>query len=340
MNKNKIATVILTGIFVLGMGTEVMAKTPAKAPAAVSNPVVQEDGRNTNGIGTAQITFSPITGYYGSEQVVFGEVVIDGAREDLANLYVTVGGNKVSNVWAISGQTNTYGFSATVSLYSHALTSLEVKAETLFHNGQKAGLVHSNNSSTVNVDVLPVITEYVVSYGAENDTPVFVWDEENKTYSLTFTVEKKLSNGDTEKETITLSGLAADSTVSYKSDEFNDENYFGQSLTLIDQLAVPAAPAVPGDETVTVTRITDIVLSLVSQGRNQFKVLADYTIIYSNGTTKPVYAVTLPGGNISNPDTQNQNSPTREYLIEGIKYDVTVEYNSNTDTYSASGIKK
>ncbi|MDT8861977.1 hypothetical protein N0O92_17345 [Alkalihalobacillus sp. MEB130] len=338
MNKQKIGTIILTSSLVLGMSTGVMAKGPSKTPASVSNPVVQEDGRNTNGLETAQITFSPITGYFGTSKIVFGEVIIDGARDDLANLFITVGGKEITNVWAIPGQTNTYGFSTSVSLDSHSLTNVEVKAETKFHNGQKAGLVHSNNSSTVDVDVWATITKYSVDYGSES--PNFVWDAETGTYELSFDIVKALSNGETEKEEITLTGLIPNSTLNYTSDELSDENFFGESVTLINSISVPAAPSAPVAENVVVTSISDLTLALEAQGQNQFKVIATYTLNYSDGTSKKVVSTTLDGGNIANPTTQNQNSSTREYTIGGIVYEVTVTYDSVTKTNIVNGIKK
>ncbi|MEL3961281.1 hypothetical protein [Lysinibacillus endophyticus] len=233
----KFSAVIIAGSLVFSMGTGVMAKGPAKEPAANSNPIVQEDGRNTNGIGTAQITFAPISGYYGTSQVVSGEVVIDGARDDLANLYITVGGQSVDKMWAIPGKSKTYGFIATVALTSHDLTSVEVIAETKFHNGQKAGKVHSNNSSIVEVEVLPVVTKYAVN------NQNFVWYEETGTYSLTFTVEKTLSNGEIEEEDVTLYGLNPGEIVNYTSDKLQDENYFGETVNILT-IEVPAAPVV------------------------------------------------------------------------------------------------
>lgn len=334
----KALSVIVASSLVLSMGTGVMAKGPAKAPAANSNPVVQEDGRNTNGLGTALITFAPISGYYGTTQVVSGEVVIDGARDDLANLYITVGGQGVDQVWAVPGQSKTYGFTATVHLDTHDLTNIEVIAETKFHNGQKAGKIHSNNSSTVDVDVLPVITDYAVNYGTEDKSPNFVWDEETGKYSLTFTVIKTLSNGEIEEEEVTLPGLIPGDTVTYGSKDLDDENYFGEPVELLN-LVVPAAPVVE-PEVVTVTGISELELSLNKQGPNQFKVVATYTIHYSNGTTEEVIAKVLEGGNISNPTTQNQNSSTRNYEILGFTYEVTVTYDKSTKEFSASAVLK
>ncbi|WP_096200232.1 hypothetical protein [Bacillus sp. FJAT-45350] len=340
MNKKKVVTVLLTGSLVLGLNSGVLAKGPTKAPAAGSNPVIQEDGRNTNGIETAQITtFGSISGYFGTSQVVSGEVVIDGARDDLANLYITVGGQKADLVWAIPGQPKTYGFTATVDLDSHALTNIEVKTETKFHNGQKAGLTHSNNSSTVDVDVWAVITEYSIDLGTEDGAPNFVWNEETATYSLSFKVIKTLSNGETEDEVVTLTGLTPGGTVSYSTDDLSDDNYFGNAYTLLNNTPVPASPTVPVVD-VVVSSISNISLTLDPQGPNQFKVVADYTIHYSDGSSVTVSKETLPGGNISNPTTQNQNSETREYNIGGTPHDVTVTYSSSTNTFSASAVKK
>lgn len=200
----------------------------------------------------------------------------------------------------------------------------------------KAGLVHSNNSSIVDVEVLPVITSYSVNFGTADNSPNFVWVPETGTYSLTFTVIKTLSNGETEEEEITLNGLIPGGTVSYTSDDLNDEIYFGEPIELLN-IVVPSAPV---SENVTVTGVSDITLALNSQGPNQFKVIANYTIHYSNGTTKDVTSQLLDGGNIANPTTQNQNSSTKDYIIGGIVHEVTVTYDSITNSFSATAVKK
>ena len=73
---------------------------------------------------------------------------------------------------------------------------------------------------------------------------------------------------------------------------------------------------------------------LEAQGNNQFKVIATYTVLYSNGTSKTVTKTTLDG-NIANPNTQNQNSSTKDYNIEGLIYTVTVTYKSGNYTVTA-----
>lgn len=336
----KSISLILAISLAFTLGTGVMAKGPAKDPAPNSNPVVQEDGRNTNGLGTARISFEPITGYYGTTEVISGEVVIDGARDDLANLYITIGGQNVDSVWAVPGKSKTYGFTATVALTSHDLTSIELIAETKFHNGQKAGKVHSNNSSSVDVEVIPVITSYTVNFGTNDACPNFIWDPETETYSTSFTVIKTLSNGETEEIEIPLSNLAPNTAISFSSDDLADANYFGDTVVLLD-CDVPVAPIptppIPEDVTITHIIVNDLRLESNPSG-NQFKVIADYTIYYSNNTTLVITNQTLAGGNISNPVTVNQNSSTREYTIGGIQHIVTVTYANGI--FSASAVKK
>ena len=168
-------------------------------------------------------------------------------------------------------------------------------------------MVHSNNSSIVDVEVLAVITSYSVNFGTVNNSPNFVWVPETGTYSLTFMVIKTLSNGETDEEEITLDGLIPGGTVSYTSDDLNDEIYFGDTIEILNN-EVPFAPA---SESVAVTGISEITLALGSQG-----------------------------GNIANPTTQNQNSTTKNYTIGGIVHEVTVTYDSITNSYNATAIKK
>ena len=48
---------------------------------------------------------------------------------------------------------------------------------------------------------------------------------------------------------------------------------------------------------------------------------------------------TILNGNISNPTSQNQNSSTKDYSIEGLTYTITVNYDSKTGTYTATEVK-
>lgn len=44
----------------------------------------------------------------------------------------------------------------------------------------------------------------------------------------------------------------------------------------------------------------------------------------------------LPGGNITNPTTQNNNPQTREYTIKGFKYNITAHYDAENNKFFAT----
>ena len=109
---------------------------------------------------------------------------------------------------------------------------------------------------------------------------------------------------------------------------------FGK-ITKSREFTAPEAPVVE----VVAVKLNDLQLSLEAQNKNQFKVLATYTVVYSNGSTTNVTREVLEG-NIANPTSQNQNSSSKDFKIGGFTYTVTVTYHSDTKTYDASAVLK
>ncbi|MFC5452109.1 autotransporter outer membrane beta-barrel domain-containing protein [Paenibacillus aestuarii] len=112
------------------------------------------------------------------------------------------------------------------------------------------------------------------------------------------------------------------------------------TLSVIDEAGNATSVQFTVNLTVVANEIIFSSLTPVAQGLNQFKIVASYTVIYSNGTTKTVNNATLSGGNVSNPGTQNANKSSKDYTIEGLVYTVTVMYDSSSGKFIATADKK
>jgi hypothetical protein len=157
------------------------------------------------------------------------------------------------------------------------------------------------------------------------------WEFDGETYSVTFNISITDSRGHTSTKSVTKSGLAPGqvNTISHSvTDDFGE-------ITKSQELTAPQVPVVE----VVAVKLNDLQLSLDRQNKNQFKVLATYTILYSDGSTNNVTNETLEG-NIADPTSQNQNSSIKDYNIGGFTYTVTVTYHSGTKTYDASAVLK
>lgn len=112
------------------------------------------------------------------------------------------------------------------------------------------------------------------------------------------------------------------------------------TLTVTDAAGNAASVQFSLNLTPVVHSIVFASFTLQKQGENQFKVIATYTVQYTNGTTKSVTNQELSGGTIANPTTSNQNSSTKDYTVEGLVYTITVAYHSKSDQYQVTAVKK
>lgn len=163
------------------------------------------------------------------------------------------------------------------------------------------------------------------------EEPVWEFDANTNTYSASFNILIKDSKDQIGTESVTKTGLTP-GQVNTISHEVSDK--WG-TITKTHELTAPAAPVVQ----VVSVALRDLQLTPKSQGPNQFKVYAGYTVVYSDGSTETVMDEILEG-NFSNPTTQNQNSSTRVSKIGGFDYVVTVTYDSSTNAYYATAILK
>jgi len=160
------------------------------------------------------------------------------------------------------------------------------------------------------------------------------WEYDSNTgkYSATFDVLITDSKGNVTTELVTETGLTPGEVTAVSHSVTDD---FG-TITKTQEITVPFAPAV----NVVAVELTELHLTLERQGSNQFKVYAEYTILYSDNNTKKVDKTLLEGGNIANPTSQNQNSSSKDYIIGGFTYTVTAHYDSGTNTYYATAVLK
>ncbi|WP_026672910.1 hypothetical protein [Alkalihalobacterium bogoriense] len=200
-----------------------------------------------------------------------------------------------------------------------------VNAKTGKVSGTEASFLVPGTQTTV-TDIPVANRDFTVT----SEEATWSFNNESGTYKVNFPITVVDSKGDTRTETVTKTGLTPNTFVNVTA---SVTDLFG-TISKEVSLTVPAAPIVE-QPVVVVERISNISIDLEAQGPNQFKVVATYTIHYSNGTTKRVVKETLEGGNISNPTTQNQNSVTKEYKISGIPHLVTAVYNSKTKSVYA-----
>ncbi|HWL22796.1 MAG TPA: hypothetical protein VNR38_03470 [Ureibacillus sp.] len=115
-----------------------------------------------------------------------------------------------------------------------------------------------------------VLKDFVFS----NESPEWIYNEENKTYSVNLVIIKTMSNGDTVNETITRDGLTPGSTV-VVSETVED-------LTKSTTLTVPASPVanIPSSVTGTVD-LSTIKYEWTGNNGNGGNVKATYTIIFT-----------------------------------------------------------
>lgn len=188
------------------------------------------------------------------------------------------------------------------------------------------------NGSELSVTVLGTDLDVPIAnrdFEFSTETPTWEFDTINKTYSVRFNITITKSNGQTSTESVTKTGLAPGTvnTISYSvSDRFGE-------FTKSQEFTAPEVPVVKAVE------LNDLQLSLEAQNQNQFKVLATYSVLYSDGSTINVSKEVLEG-NIANPTSKNQNSSSKDFNIGRFTYTVTVTYHSGTKTYDASAVLK
>jgi hypothetical protein len=199
-----------------------------------------------------------------------------------------------------------------------------ITAKTLAVNGFESEVTILGTT----LEVPTAIQDFTIS----QEVPTWEFDSNTKTYSAAFYILITDSKGHTTTESVTKTGLIPGqvNTVSHSlSDEFG-------SITKTHEFTAPELPVVQ----VVPVELSNLQLSLVAQNKNQFKVFATYTILYSDNSMTTVENALLEGGTISNPVTQNQNSTSKEYTIGGFVYNITVTYNSSTDTYHVTAVLK
>ena len=176
-----------------------------------------------------------------------------------------------------------------------------------------------------------VVPTAIQDFAFSQEVPSWEFDTNTKTYSATFNILITDSKGHTTTESVTKTGLIP-GQVNAVSHSLSDD--FG-TIAKTHEFTAPSAPAIQ----VVPVELRNLQLTLVPQNDNQFKVLATYTILYSDNSMSTVKDAVL-GGNIANPTSQNQNSSSRDYIIGGFVYNITVTYNSSTKTYHATAVLK
>lgn len=197
-------------------------------------------------------------------------------------------------------------------------------------------LVVDGNESEVtvlgtNLEVPTANRDFKFEFLPEKDKP-WHFDSNTKTYSVTFNILITDSKGDVTTKSVTKDGLKPGETNTVSHSIYDS---FGE-ITKTHELTAPAAPVVH----VVPVELRDIQLTLVPQNKNQFKVQATYTILYSDDSTKTVKDEQLEGGNIADPATEKNNKSSKDYKISGFVYTISVTYDSDNGTYHTTAVLK
>lgn len=162
------------------------------------------------------------------------------------------------------------------------------------------------------------------------EDPIWEYDTNTQTYIANFNILITDSKGNITTKSVTKTGLVPGIINKF---DVSLEDDFG-TITNDHELKAPDAPVVQ----VTPVELKDLQVTIERQNRNQFKVKATYTIVYSDNSEEKVKDQLLEGGTIADPESQNQNSSSKVYEINKFKYNITVNYDASTKNYYVTAV--